>query len=191
MNANSLSGLLTRQSALGIAVVLSLIIITSLIPTHVLTLNDTTIDSLFVSLGLLMAQGSPSNGKAISQRIMQMTVLLFALFITNIVLGSLTYVISTKVQSIQIDSFKAMVEYDYAVLYRRKSVFSEELDSPGTNRYMSMVKKRPRLLPNEKTSKLMANSISFFGTTVNAIKLDYVPFIIKAVIHQKVHPTQS
>ena len=80
-----------------------------------------------------------------------MTVLIFALMISNIVLGSLTSLLSAKVQGIKIDSFKSLVENDYSILFRRNSVFSEELDNPGKNSYMSQVKIKTKKFLKQKS----------------------------------------
>ena len=152
VNGDSLTGLLTKQATIGMAVVFSFIFVASLLPSCILKSRDAVLGSFFNSLGLLMAQGSSSNEKSISQRILQITLLLFALMITNIVLGSLTSLLSSKVESIKIDSFKALVDNDFSLLYRVKSVFSEELGNPGDNRFMAQVKLKTELLSQEKAS---------------------------------------
>ena len=97
----------------------------------------TLIESAFSTFGLLVGQGSSKDEHIISIRIIWMTTLAFALIITNILLGSVTSLLSVKVEEIQIDSFRAAYENNFKLIYRPRSVFSEEYASNRSDPFLS------------------------------------------------------
>ena len=94
-------------------------------------------ESAFSTFGLLVGQGSSKDEYMISIRIIWMTTLAFALIITNILLGSVTSLLSVKVEEIKIDSFRAAYENNFKLIYRPRSVFSEEYLSNRSDPFLS------------------------------------------------------
>ena len=138
----SMSGLLTSRAQLFMsATVCSLLVFPSFIYFVLINPKCSTscMESSLAIFGLLVGQGSSKDDPILSKRILWMTTLAFAIIISNILLGSVTALLSVKVEDIKIDSFQAAYENGFNLIFRQKSVFSDEFSNPKGDPCLSML----------------------------------------------------
>ena len=117
--------------------------------------DQSCVESVLISFGLLLGQGSARDENALAPRIMALTTLLFAILLSNILLGSLTALLSQKVEKIKIDSFKAAYENDFEILFRQKSVFSDEFSNTASHEYLPLLRLYNRTNSKKRNSSFV------------------------------------
>lgn len=144
MKSMSLSGLLTTKSQLTISIVVCAILVLPSIISLALPGEHSEQplwgESTLATFGLLVGQGSPTDNLILSKRILWLTTLAFALIISNILLGSVTALLSVQVLDMKIDSFQAAYENDFELILRNKSFFLEEYRNPKSDPFLQILR---------------------------------------------------